>query len=50
VTLTDVWDAAVFPTAKDECKNGGWEHFGVFKNQGDCVSYVSTRGTNSPDG
>ena len=42
--------AQIFPTTKDDCKNGGWERFGVFKNQGDCVSYVATGGTNSPDG
>jgi choice-of-anchor C domain-containing protein len=36
------------PTTKDDCKKGGWEDFGVFKNQGDCVSYVATGGTNLP--
>jgi hypothetical protein len=29
-------------TRKDECKNGGWRNYGVFKNQGDCVSFVAT--------
>jgi hypothetical protein len=28
------------PTSKDECKKDGWRTFGVFRNQGDCVSYV----------
>lgn len=30
------------PTAKDQCKNGGWQTFTNlhFKNQGQCVSYV----------
>lgn len=30
------------PDNKDQCKNGGWENFTnpVFKNQGDCVSYL----------
>ncbi len=28
------------PTDDNQCKNGGWRNFGVFKNQGDCVSYV----------
>lgn len=33
------------PTSKNECKKGGWKNFGMgpigmFKNQGDCVSYV----------
>jgi len=38
------------PTTKDQCKNGGWSeyaHLG-FKNQGDCVSFVATRGKNPP--
>ena len=35
---------------KDDCKNGGWQSFGVFKNQGDCVSYVATGGKNLPAG
>ena len=38
--------AQIFPTTKDECKNGGWESFGIYKNQGDCVSYVATNGNN----
>lgn len=36
------------PTSKDQCKKGGWETFGVFKNQGDCVSFVVTGGKNLP--
>jgi hypothetical protein len=33
------------PTTKDQCKDGGWQNFGdTFKNQGDCVSYVATKG------
>jgi hypothetical protein len=36
------------PTSKDQCKNGGWQSFGLFKNQGDCVSFVSTKGRNPP--
>jgi len=36
------------PTDKDQCKDGGWETFGVFKNQGDCVSFVATGGKNPP--
>jgi hypothetical protein len=38
------------PTSKEECKDGGWRVFGVFKNQGDCVSFVATRGRNPPAG
>jgi hypothetical protein len=38
------------PTDKDQCKNGGWQAFGVFKSQGDCVSFVATGGKNPPSG
>jgi len=37
-------------TSKDQCKNGGWQTFGVFKNQGDCVSWIATDGKNPPAG
>ncbi len=44
-------------SAKDDCKNGGWEGFVsvnnvqvAFKNQGDCVSYFATKGKNQPAG
>ena len=43
-----VVDAQPLPTSKDRCKNGGWKTFGVFKNQGDCVSFVATGGKNPP--
>jgi streptogramin lyase len=36
------------PTSKDQCKHGGWRIYGVFKNQGDCVSWVATGGKNPP--
>ena len=36
------------PTSADQCKNGGWKSYGVFKNQGDCVSFVVTHGKNAP--
>jgi hypothetical protein len=36
------------PTSKDQCKDGGWKAFGVFKNQGDCVSFVATNGKTGP--
>ncbi len=45
-----VRDAPPFPTSKEQCKNGGWRDFGVFKNQGDCVSFVATGGKNPPGG
>jgi hypothetical protein len=37
-----VTPAGVGPTPADYCKRGGWMQFNdpVFKNQGDCVSYV----------
>jgi hypothetical protein len=39
------------PVSKNECKNGGWRNFGtVFRNQGDCVSFVATNGKNPPGG
>jgi hypothetical protein len=38
------------PTSKDDCKNAGWQVYGVFKNQGDCVSFVATGGKNPPAG
>jgi hypothetical protein len=43
-----VTDAAPLPTSKEQCKNGDWRNFGVFKNQGDCVRFVATGGKNPP--
>ena len=43
-----ITDAPPLPTTKDQCKNGGWRTYGVFKNQGDCVSFVATKGKNPP--
>jgi hypothetical protein len=40
-------DAQPFPTLKDQCKNGGWRSYG-FKNQGQCVSFVTTGGKTPP--
>ena len=45
-----VTDAPPLPTTKDQCKNGGWRTYGVFKNQGDCVSFVATGRKNPPGG
>ena len=36
------------PTTKDQCKRGGWRQFPQFRNQGDCVAFVATRGRNPP--
>ena len=41
-----IHDARPLPATKDQCKGNGWRTFGVFKNQGDCVSFVATRGKN----
>jgi hypothetical protein len=43
-----VTDAQPLPTTKQQCKNGGWRQYGVFRNQGDCVSFVATGGRNPP--
>ena len=41
--------------SKDQCKNGGWQNMqdangNSFKNQGDCVSYFATGGSNPGNG
>ena len=28
------------PVSVDQCKNGGWQQFDCFKNQGQCISFV----------
>jgi hypothetical protein len=38
------------PTSKAQCEKNGWTTFPGFKNQGDCVSYVATKGKNMPAG
>jgi len=45
-----VTDAQPSPTSKGQCQNGGWRNFPGFKNQGDCVSFVATKGKNPPAG
>lgn len=40
---------AALPSARDDCENGGWQSYSVFKNQGDCVSFVETGGKNPPE-
>jgi hypothetical protein len=45
-----VHDAPPLPTTKEQCKNGRWRNFPGFKNQGTCVTFVSTGGKNPPDG
>jgi len=34
------------PATAEQCKDRGWRTFGVFRNQGDCVGFVTTRGKN----
>jgi hypothetical protein len=29
------------PTSIDQCKNGGWRNFPQFKNQGQCITFVT---------
>jgi len=36
------------PTSKDQCRGDAWRDFGVFTNQGACVSFVATQGKNAP--
>jgi hypothetical protein len=43
-----VVDAPPLPTSQDQCEKGGWQTYGLFKNQGDCVSFVATGGKNAP--
>ncbi len=47
-TLDNVAVGVVLPTDANACKKGGWQSYGVFKNQGDCVSYVETGARNQP--
>jgi hypothetical protein len=50
----DVIDTKVLPRTADACKKDGFKRFydgtAKFKNQGDCVSFVATRGKNLPAG
>jgi hypothetical protein len=40
---------ATLPTSKEQCKNGGWRRYGsVFKNQGDCVTWVNNGDEGTP--
>ena len=44
-------DRPVRRPVKDQCKKGGWKNYGTtFKNQGDCVSFVASKGKNQPNG
>jgi hypothetical protein len=41
-------DAPALPSSKEQCKQGGWRAFGVFRNQGDCITFVSGAGKPAP--
>jgi hypothetical protein len=43
-----VRDAPALPTSTQQCRRGAWKSFRVFKNEGDCVSFVATGGKNGP--
>ena len=55
-TATIVWSGGTLvqslfvncapPATVEQCKNGGWRTFGIFRSQGDCVAFVTTRGKN----
>jgi hypothetical protein len=36
------------PRTADDCKKDGWRRYGIFRNQGDCVSWVATHGKTEP--
>jgi 6-phosphogluconolactonase len=36
------------PTSKEQCRHGGWRAFPQFKNQGQCVSFVTSRKPRPP--
>jgi hypothetical protein len=48
IVITDAPAPPPLPTTKAECKNGGWRTFGVFKSQGDCLSFVAAERTDPP--
>jgi hypothetical protein len=44
-------DFASIDVVQKHCKHGGWQSFGgVFKNQGDCVSFFASGRRNPPSG
>lgn len=49
--LDNVQVVSLTPASAEQCKQGGWQalyddHGNKFKNQGDCVSFVATKGKN----
>jgi hypothetical protein len=44
-TRNESANLVVLPTSKDQCMKNGWKNYGtMFKNQGQCVSFVATGG------
>jgi hypothetical protein len=52
ITVNGQVQVPATPMTTSDCKNGGWQTFvsPAFKNQGDCVSWVATKGKNPPNG
>jgi hypothetical protein len=52
ITVNGELQVPTTEVAKDQCKDGGWQNFTnpSFKNQGDCVSYFTTGGSNPGNG
>lgn len=48
VEWSAIGNATPLSLNKNLCKNNGWKSFGIFKNQGDCVSYIATGEKNPP--
>jgi hypothetical protein len=48
VSTTVSFTSPPVPTSADQCKKGGWQSYGIFENQGDCISFVATHGKNPP--
>jgi hypothetical protein len=48
VTQPGDWIRVVTKATADDCKKGGWQSSGQWKNQGDCVSWFATNGKNEP--
>lgn len=43
----DGWYAPL-PLSVHQCKKGGWQAYGTFRNQGDCMAFVATKEKNPP--
>jgi hypothetical protein len=46
--VTYVTPPPPLPTTFVQCFNGDWANFPDFENQGDCISFVATKGGNQP--